>query len=65
MGNMEAIVSGPYQVDWDLIERLGTLDATDIESWYVLINGSIQFVDSENHGRFVIEMLTKCGADKV
>ena len=56
---MKQNVSGPYQVDDSVMEAHETLDATDYGAWYILINGSMQFVSDERHGRWLIDLLTK------
>jgi hypothetical protein len=52
-------ISGPYQVEPETLDRHETLDAVDLGSWYILINGSMQFVDDEHEGAKLVSMLQK------
>jgi len=54
---MTQTVSGPYQITGDDVDRSSTLDAVDIGGWYVLLNGTYQFVDNELAGRRLVELL--------
>ena len=50
IGDEMNTVFGPFQVDEDCIETHGTLDMTDVGCWYIIINGSMQFVKDKETG---------------
>jgi hypothetical protein len=50
------MVSGPYQVDEDTIER-HDLDAEDLGRWYVLVNGGLFLYDDEERAKELIRLL--------
>lgn len=54
---MKQQVSGPYQVTQQNVERSSTLDGVDLGSWYVLLNGTMQFVESQQKGRDLVRLL--------
>ncbi len=43
-------VTGPFTIDQNDIDNSTTLEQEDLGKWYVLINGTYQFVKDENHG---------------
>lgn len=47
---MTTQVSGPYQVDESDLDHHGTLEKSDIGRWYVIVQGSMHFVDSKESG---------------
>ena len=56
---MKQNVDGPYQVTDEDLEYHETLDAIDVGKWYIIINGSMQFVADRKHGITIKEILTK------
>ena len=40
-------VSGPYQVDESVLESHETLDATDLGAWFLVVQGSLVFFETE------------------
>ena len=49
--------NGPYQVTQDEIDRSSTLDQSDLNRWYVLVQGCIQPVRSQEDGKELIKVL--------
>ena len=54
------MITGPYTVDDDDMERHETLDATDHGAIYLMINGSMVFFETEARAR---EMRDSLNAD--
>ena len=49
--------NGPYQVTQDDIDRSSTLDQSDLNRWYVLVSGTMQFVRSQEDGKTLVQQL--------
>jgi hypothetical protein len=47
----------PYQVTQDDIDRSSTLDQSDLNRWYVLVSGTMQFVRSQEDGKTLVQQL--------
>ncbi len=50
-------ISGPYKVTAQDRQTHQTLTRKDIGKWYILVNGSFQFVTDETSGRELIRLL--------
>ena len=50
-------VSGPYKVTAQDLETHKTLTRKDMDRWYVMVNGSMQFARDEYHARGLIMLL--------
>jgi hypothetical protein len=49
--------NGPYKVNQDDIDRSSTLDQSDLNRWYVLVSGTMQFVRSQEDGKTLVQQL--------
>lgn len=49
--------NGPYQVTQDDIDRSDSLEASDLNRWYILVQGCIQPVRSQEDGKELIKVL--------
>lgn len=50
---------GPYQIEEADLDHYETLEESDVGRWYILINGSIQFVEDRQTGLNLIESLKR------
>lgn len=44
------MITGPYQVTDDDLERYPELDATDLDAWFLIVNGMWVFVSDKKEG---------------
>lgn len=52
-------MTGPYQIEEADLDHYETLEENDVGRWYILINGSIQFVEDRQAGLNLIESLKR------
>lgn len=51
------MVSNPYQVTEDQVERSSTLDESDVGRWAFDVNGAVHFAANEKAARETVEAL--------